>query len=313
MEEKFKFKQKFIDRYSNLIDFNKFKEYSFKKQDKSIRVNTLKINNSKLKSKLKDFKLKKVPWCDQGFFNSGKRTDLGNLPEHGLGYFYIQEASSLIPPLVLNPKKEDFVLDMAAAPGSKTTQLAAMMKNEGLILANDLDYKRIVSLNSNLQRCGVFNTITTMMEGRFFKNFQFDKILLDAPCSGTGTIRKSPKTILNWSTNIVNRLAGMQKQLIRTAFENLKEGGTLVYSTCTLEPQEDEGVISHLLEEYDNAKLQKISLNNLKSSKPITEFERNIYQKDVKNCLRIWPQDNDSDGFFIAKIKKFRMILKNRI
>jgi len=304
MEEKFKFKQKFIDRYSNLIDFNKFKEYSFKKQDKSIRVNTLKINNSKLKSKLKDFKLKKVPWCDQGFFISGKRTDLGNLPEHGLGYFYIQEASSMIPPLVLNPKKEDFVLDMAAAPGSKTTQLAAMMKNEGLILANDLDYKRIVSLNSNLQRCGVFNTITTMMEGRFFKNFQFDKILLDAPCSGTGTIRKSPKTILNWSTNIVNRLAGMQKQLIRTAFENLKEGGTLVYSTCTLEPQEDEGVISHLLEEYDNAKLQKISLNNLKSSKPITEFERNIYQKDVKNCLRIWPQDNDSDGFFIAKIKK---------
>ena len=104
MEEKFKFKQKFIDRYSNLIDFNKFKEYSFKKQDKSIRVNTLKINNSKLKSKLKDFKLKKVPWCDQGFFISGKRTDLGNLPEHGLGYFYIQEASSMIPPLVLNPK-----------------------------------------------------------------------------------------------------------------------------------------------------------------------------------------------------------------
>ena len=297
------FKENFIERYSKLTNFEKFKEYSLKQQDKSIRVNTLKITNSKLKSKLKDFKLKQIPWCKEGFFISGERTDLGNLPEHGLGYFYIQEASSMIPPLVLNPKN-DFVLDMAAAPGSKTTQMAEIMKNKGLIVANDLDYKRIVSLNSNLQRCGVTNTVTTIMEGRFFKNFQFDKILLDAPCSGTGTIRKSPNTILEWNPNMVNRIAGIQKQLIRTAFENLKEEGILVYSTCTLEPQENEGVISYLLEEYDNIKVEKINLKNIKSSKPILEFEGNKYNKEVKNCLRIWPQDNDTDGFFITKIKK---------
>jgi len=189
------FKEKFIERYSKLTNFKKFKEYSLKQQDKSIRVNTLKITTPKLKSKLNDFKLKKIPWCKEGFFISGSRTDLGNLSEHGLGYFYIQEASSMIPPLVLNPK-DDLVLDMAAAPGSKTTQMAAMMKNSGVIIANDLDYKRIVSLNSNLQRCGVSNTVTTMMEGRFLKNYHFDKILLDAPCSGTGTIRKSPNTIV---------------------------------------------------------------------------------------------------------------------
>ena len=297
------FKEKFIERYSKLTNFKEFKKYSVKQQEKSIRVNTLKITSTKLKSKLKDFKLKQIPWNKNGFFISGERTDLGNLPEHGLGYFYIQEASSMIPPLVLNPKDE-LVLDMAAAPGSKTTQMAAMMKNKGLIVANDLDYKRIVSLNSNLQRCGVTNTITTMMEGRFFKNYQFDKILLDAPCSGTGTIRKSPNTISEWSPNIVNRLCGIQKQLARTAFENLKEGGNLVYSTCTLEPREDEEVISHLVDEYDNLKIEKINLNNIKSSKPVLEFEGKKYNKEVKNCLRIWPQDNDSDGFFIAKIKK---------
>ena len=179
-----------------------------------------------------------------------------------------------------------------------------MMKNKGLIIANDLDYKRIVSLNSNLQRCGVLNTITTTMEGRFFRNYQFDKILLDAPCSGTGTLRKSPRTILEWSPNIVNRLAGIQKQLIRTAFENLRKGGFLVYSTCTLEPQENEGVISHLLEQYDNARVKKISLKNIKSSNPILEFQRDKYNKEVNNCLRIWPQDNDTEGFFVAKIRK---------
>ncbi len=294
------FKEKFIERYSKLTNFKKFKEYSLKKQDKSIRVNTLKIKSLKLK----DFKLKQIPWHKDGFFISGKRTDLGNLPEHGLGYFYIQEASSMIPPLVLNPKENDFVLDMAAAPGSKTTQMAAMMRNKGLILANDVDHKRIISLNSNLQRCGVTNTVTTILEGRFFKNYQFDKILLDAPCSGTGTLRKSPNTIQDWSQNIINRLCGIQRQLIRTAFENLKEGGTLVYSTCTLEPQEDEGIVSYLLDQYDNAKLEKINIKNIKSSSPVLEFEGNKYSKEVKNCLRIWPQDNDTDGFFVAKIKK---------
>lgn len=294
------FKEKFIERYSKLTNFKKFKEYSLKKQDKSIRVNTLKVKSLKLK----DFKLKQIPWHKDGFFISGKRTDLGNLPEHGLGYFYIQEASSMIPPLVLNPKENDFVLDMAAAPGSKTTQMAAMMKNKGLVLANDVDHKRIISLNSNLQRCGVTNTVTTILEGRFFKNYQFDKILLDAPCSGTGTLRKSPNTIQDWSQNIINRLCGIQRQLIRTAFENLKEGGTIVYSTCTLEPQEDEGIVSYLLDQYDNAKLEKINVKNIKSSSPVLEFEGNKYNKEVKNCLRIWPQDNDTDGFFVAKIKK---------
>jgi tRNA (cytosine49-C5)-methyltransferase len=298
------FKEKFIERYSKLTDFKKFKEYSTKYQDKSIRTNTLKITTTKLKQKLKDYSLKQVPWCKEGFFISGERTDLGNLPEHGLGYFYIQEASSMVPPLVLEPKKNDFILDIAASPGSKTTQLASLMQNTGLIIANDIDHMRIKALASNLQRCGITNTAVTMMEGRFFKDYQFDKILLDAPCTGTGTIRKSPRTILDWSPNLIKRIAGIQKQLIKIAFQNLKPKGTLVYSTCTMEPEEDEAVISHLLENFENAKLEKINIKNLKSSEPITKFENNNYNKEVKKCLRIWPQDNHTDGFFIAKIRK---------
>ena len=143
------------------------------------------------------------------------------------------------------------------------------------------------------------------MEGRYFKdsNIKFDRILVDAPCSGTGTIRKSLKTLRIWNPNAVKRLCGQQKQLLETAFQILKENGTIVYSTCSLEPEEDEAVVSSLLEKHKNAKLEEIELN-IKRSEPILEFEGNKYNPEVKKCLRIWPQDNDSEGFFVAKIKK---------
>ncbi|HLC55733.1 MAG TPA: NOL1/NOP2/sun family putative RNA methylase [Candidatus Nanoarchaeia archaeon] len=297
------FKDKFIERYSNLTDIEEFKKYSTTFLRRSLRVNTLKITVKELKDRLKDWKLTQVPWCKEGFFITGERRDIGNLIEHALGYVYIQEAASMIPSIVLNPSKEDLVLDMAAAPGSKTTHLASIMDNNGLIIANDYDYKRIKALGINLQRCGVLNTIITLQQGRFFKDFNFDKILLDAPCSGTGAIRKSLKTLLSWNANMVRRLAGTQRQLIKIAFENLKEKGTLVYSTCSVEPEENEAIVSYLLDTFDNAKIEKINLD-LKRTSPILEFDNQKYREEVKDCLRIWPQDNDTEGFFITKIKK---------
>lgn len=305
MMKKFpEFKEKFIERYSELTDFKKFKEYSMKDKRKSIRVNTLKISVSDFKKKYSDLKLKQVPWCKEGFFVNSSRTDLGNLLGHSLGHFYVQEASSMVPVEVLNPKKNEIVLDMAAAPGSKTTQISAKMKNTGFVIANDPDYIRCRALNMNLQRCGVSNSVISVMQGRFFSKFKFDKILLDAPCSGTGTLRKSPNTLKEWYPNIAKRIAGVQRQLIKTAFNNLKDNGILVYSTCTLEPEENEGVISYLLDEFENAKVEKINVSDLKSSKPILEFEGKEYNSDVGKCLRIWPQDNDTDGFFVARIRK---------
>ena len=141
------------------------------------------------------------------------------------------------------------------------------------------------------------------MDGNRFHGFQFDRILVDAPCSGTGTIRKSLKTLRIWNPNMIGRLCMTQKNLIETAFNNLKKGGILVYSTCSMEPEENEEVVSYLLEKYDNAKLQEIDLK-IKRSKPITNFNNKKYHKEISKCLRIWPQDNDTEGFFVAKIKK---------
>jgi len=308
--EQIEFKEKFIERYENLTDFEEFKKYSLSFLRRSIRVNTIKIPIDELKKRLeKNWDLEQIPWCKEGFYIEHikkERRDIGNLIEHSLGYFYTQEAASMIPPLVLEPKETDVVLDIAASPGSKTTQIAAMMNNKGILIANDYQIPRIKPLSLNIQRCGITNCIITLMQGQWFynSNIKFDKILVDAPCSGTGTIRKSLKTLRIWNPNMVKRLSITQKQLIETAFNILKQNGTLVYSTCSLEPEENEAVVDFLINKYDNAQLEEIKINNLKRSEPILEFDNNKYNENIKNCLRIWPQDNDTEGFFVAKIKK---------
>lgn len=340
--EELEFKDRFVERYSKLTEFNKFKEYSLAFLRRSIRVNTLKISVHELKERLsKDWTLEQIPWCKEGFWieHKGeekenekgdielvKRRDIGNITEHMLGYFYVQEAASMIPPIVLNPTPGDVVLDMCASPGSKTTQLGMYMENKGILVSNDYKPDRIKPLSVNIQRCGMSNCIVTLMFGQGFKKIGsnvFDKVLVDAPCSGTGTIRKSLKTLRIWNPEMVRRLANQQKQLIETGFNLLKPNGTLVYSTCTLEPEEDEGVISWLLDKYDGksedskeltaetkdsmrikAKTEKINLKGLNVSEPIIEFNGEKYNNGVKNCLRIWPQDNDTEGFFVAKIRK---------
>ncbi|MBW2992442.1 NOL1/NOP2/sun family putative RNA methylase [Candidatus Woesearchaeota archaeon] len=301
-------KPKFVERYREICpDYNAFIESSFKYLRKSIRINTLKISIKKLKENMPDWIFKEIPWCDYGFFIEHKegRRDIGNTIQHSLGQIYVQEAVSMIPPIVLDPKSGDIVLDMCASPGSKTTQLAQIMKNKGLIIANDIKGDRIAALGINIQRCGITNCIVTQMHGQSFgkKGILFDKILVDAPCSATGAIRKSFKTVEMWNPNMIKRLSQTQKSLIKTAFNLLKPNGTLVYSTCSVEPEEDEEVVDYLINEFDNAKVEEIKIN-IKKGKPILKFENKSYSKEVKKTLRIWPQDNDTEGFFIAKIRK---------
>ncbi len=302
-----RFKDAFIERYSKLTDWEEFKKYSLSYLRRCIRINTILGSVKEVKASIekKGWILEPVPWSKDGFWISNpERKDVGNLFEHQIGKIYVQEAASMIPPLVLNPKPGDIVLDMCAAPGSKTTQIAAMMKNQGLIVANDYKGSRLSSLGINLQRSLLTNTIISLMHGKRFYQFKFDKILVDAPCSGTGTLRKSLKTITIWNAGMITKLAKHQKELLENAFNNLKEGGELVYSTCSLEPEEDEGVVHFLLEKYSNAEVVHVNLKGLKTSKPVMEFAGVEYNKQVEHSLRIWPQDNDTEGFFVCKIRK---------
>ncbi len=292
------FPEEFKKRISKLTNFKEYEKTANKFLRRSIRVNTLKISTKELKQRLKNWKLTQIPWSKESFWIEGERRDIGHLLEHQLGYIYVQKAASLLPSIIIEPKGK--VLDMAAAPGSKTTHMAQLMKNKGLIIANDKNYKRITALSANLQRCGVTNTITTIQDARKIKG-EYDKILLDAPCSASGTIRGQTKHSMNtinmWSLKVINSVSNLQKQLILKAYQLLKKNGTLVYSTCSLEPEEDEEVIDYLLKKT-NAKLQKIPLK-LKS-----QTSEKFENKEIKKCIKLWPQFYDTEGFFIAKITK---------
>jgi NOL1/NOP2/sun family putative RNA methylase len=303
------FKPAFEERYRGLLgdQYDEFIRYSSAYIRKCIRVNTLKIGVQELKERLeKGWKLTPVPWCPDGRWIEHKtadRYDIGNIPEHQLGYFYIQEAASMIPPVVLAPQPGERVLDLCAAPGSKTSQLAQAMQNAGVLVANDVQGARLKPLGLNLQRCGVTNGIVTLNANRRFAPRSFDRVLVDAPCSGTGTIRRSLKTMMMWSPGLVRRMASEQRRLLQLGFDLLRPGGTLVYSTCTLEPEENEGVVSWLLEKNPEGRLEPTELD-IKRSPAIREWEGRTYHEDIEKTLRIYPQDNDTEGFFVAKVRK---------
>lgn len=300
------FKDKFIERYSKLTDWSEYKKYSLSFLNKSIRVNTLKISLEELKERISnDWYIKQIPWCEEGLWVEHKqgRLDVGNTIEHALGYYYVQEAASMIPPIVLDPKENEVILDMCAAPGSKSSQIAQMMCNKGVLVANDAKGIRLASLGINLQRMGITNTVISLGSGESLKEIKFDRILLDAPCSGTGTIRKSVKTISMWNPQTIKFIQSLQRKLINNAFSLLKEGGVLVYSTCSTEPDENEAVVDYFLAREESARLKEIKID-IKRSPAVEEFDNKIYSQEVKKCLRIWPQDNNTEGFFVAKFVK---------
>jgi NOL1/NOP2/sun family putative RNA methylase len=293
-----------LERYSRLTDIDELKRYSLSFLHKSIRVNTIKASVADAKSRLaKDWVLTPIPWCKEGFWlkHHAGRLDVGNTVEHALGYMYVQEAASMIPPVVLDPQPGEVVLDLCAAPGSKTTQLAQYMENTGVLVANDVTTDRLAALGINLQRCGVSNVVVTQMNA--MRNQKFDRILLDAPCSGTGTIRKSLRTLMTWSLSATVKLCKTQHQLLECAWPMLKTGGTLVYSTCSLEPEEDEAMVSWFLGKHADADIKDIDLP-IKRNPGITSWDGRDFDPRVAKTLRIWPQDNDTEGFFVAKIVK---------
>lgn len=294
-------------------DIERFWQFSQKHLPKTIRCNTLKISTEELKSRLqnKGWEIKQ-PFQDfpeimivESQLSPG---ELGKSREHLLGYFYVQELSSMMPMLALQPKEDELVLDLCASPGSKTTQASALMKNKGTIIANDKDIARISILSANLERQGCSNAIITRHDGIILceklkkLGMKFDKILTDVPCSGEGNIRSSPKTLLIWNIKAIEKLSRIQKKLAESALSVLKEGGELLYSTCTHSPEENELVIQYLLDKY-NVKIQEIKLP-LKTREGITSWQGKELSPELKKAVRIYPQDNNTEGFFLCKIKK---------
>jgi NOL1/NOP2/sun family putative RNA methylase len=270
-----------------------------------IRVNTLKISRGELKERLEKigWKLEEVPWYENAFFVETEGS-LAKTNEFFLGYYYIQDAASLVPVIVLNPQPGEIVLDACASPGSKTTFIAELMKNEGLIIANDVTPKRIKALSFNLQKIGATNVVVTMMDARNIKRLgiKFDKILLDVPCSSSGTFISSFRVLQFWSQHVVKRLSKLQKQLLKAAVEVLKEEGVLVYSTCSLDPEENEENLEYAVKKL-GLKPEPIEVRGLKYRRGLEAYGKRRFEYS-KFAIRFYPFDNLTEGFFVCKLRK---------
>ena len=263
----------------------------------TLRVNTLKYDIHSLMNyfKEKNIKFERVPWYkDALIIKNAKEKDIQKLDIYEKGYIYLQSLSSMVPPIVLNPKPSESVLDVAAAPGSKTTQLAAIMDNKGKILANELDKIRFERLKYNIDSQGATMVETINKRGEVLGTIyeeQFDKVLLDTPCSGEGRfIATSTATYRNWSEKTVKDLVKLQKKLIQSAAKALKPRGELVYSTCTINKHENEEIIEYAINEL-GLKLINIDL----------EIKDAIRIKE--KAIKILPSKT-MEGFFIAKFVK---------
>lgn len=276
---------------------------------RSIRVNTLKISVDDFLTLVSPYnwQLMPVPWCAEGFWIERDDEDavpLGSTAEHLSGLFYIQEASSMLPVAALfaEGNTPERVMDVAAAPGSKTTQIAARMGNHGAILANEFSASRVKVLHANISRCGIQNVALTHFDGRVFGAAlpeAFDAILLDAPCSGEGVVRKDPDALKNWSVESNLEIAATQRELIDSAFHALRPGGTLVYSTCTLNRDENEDVCLWLKAQYPDA-VEFLPLYDL--------FATADEAATPEGFLHVFPQIYDCEGFFVARLRKTQAV-----
>ena len=285
----------------------------------TIRLNSLKgdIDDTKAELIKRGYDLREIPWSKDTYFVMNKdKAEVSQTEMYTDGRYYIQNLSSILATLVLDPKEKETILDMCAAPGSKTTHIADVTRNKATVIANDIDMGRISDLQSVVDQFGAKVKVTLSDGKEFGKNYPvyFDKVLLDAPCSGEGLIYfKNGDPLRFWSMDKVKRSMFEQKELIESAFKSLKHGKYMVYSTCTLEPEENEGVLTHLLKTFPNAKIEKINIKSdiFKSTpelkqhiKPgITKWSGNVYDSQVRNAMRIVP-NKMMMGFFIAKISK---------
>lgn len=285
-------------------EYEKYAECLDKPMFHGIRINTMKISVCDF-LKINPFHLKAVPWCENGFYYDEKLDKPSKHPYYYAGLYYIQEPSAMTPANVLPVSKHDRVLDLCAAPGGKSTELGAKLNGTGLLVSNDISASRAKALLKNIELFGVENALVISeaphkLKERFFE--YFDKILIDAPCSGEGMFRKSNSMITAWSDDKNESFAKLQREIVSYAVDMLKPGGKLVYSTCTFSPMENEQSVEYMLslderlslceidrwEEFDEGHPEWGSTNN----------------DDLKKCVRLWPHRLKGEGHFVCLVKK---------
>jgi 16S rRNA (cytosine1407-C5)-methyltransferase len=309
----------FLEKLRLVIPVNQwdrvFRTFSMERPA-TFRVNSLKAPSFSLKERLEPqgFKVENIPWYKDAYIlRKGRQKDLEKTELYQKGEIYVQGLSSMIPPLVLAPQPGDKVLDLTAAPGSKTTQLACLMKNQGQIAANDNNPIRLAKLKANVELQGAANV--SLLEagdgGLVWKKHweAFDRVLLDAPCSSEGRFQlEEPSTYGYWKEDTNRKMAKDQRRLFKSAFLALKPGGSMVYSTCTFAPEENEMVLNWALETFADAlEIEGISIPLPVHTQGLSSWGDTRFHPSVTKSLRLLPAP-DIEGFFVARLRKTKSV-----
>ncbi|WP_414838099.1 RsmB/NOP family class I SAM-dependent RNA methyltransferase [Candidatus Nanosalina sp. VS9-1] len=291
-----------MERYKPIIDdWEAFREECQKDAVPAVRRNPLKARKSFEQALKKDFpEAEKSDW-NSDVYRLPRSKSPGKSMLHWRGEYYVQEESASLPVEVLDPRPGEKVLDMCAAPGGKTTQIASKMDNRGLVVSNDDSSRRLKSLHANIYRTGSAIVDVTNYDGRRIPGTEkFDRVLVDAPCSGEGN--NARRSFEASSSHEREHLAELQYQLLEKAFQIVKEGGVVVYSTCTFAPEENEAVVSKALDEKD-VKLEDID-TDVESRRGVENFSGLEFGEEMSKTVRIYPHHLNSGGIFVARFRK---------
>uniref|UniRef100_A0A1B6JAI1 SAM-dependent MTase RsmB/NOP-type domain-containing protein n=1 Tax=Homalodisca liturata TaxID=320908 RepID=A0A1B6JAI1_9HEMI len=299
-----------------LTELMDFLESSESQRPLTIRTNSLKTRRRDLAQALIGRGVNLDPvgkWSKVGLVVYNSTVPIGATPEYLAGHYILQGASSMLPVMALAPQENEKVLDMCAAPGGKASHIAAVMKNTGVLFANDINKDRGKAIVGNFHRLGVINSVICSYDGRKFSTVMkgFDRVLLDAPCSGTGVISKDPSVKTSKDPQDVQRCHTLQRQLLLEAIDctNAKSstGGYIVYSTCSVMPEENEAVVDFALKRRD---VKVVDTGLEFGNEGFTNYRHSRFHPSLKLARRYYPHTHNMDGFFVCKLKKFSNIVK---
>ncbi len=296
----------FTEKMQSLLG-NEFEDYIKCYEEKrlyGLRVNTKKISVEEFKE-ICPFEITQIPWIENGFYYDGEHVQAAKHPYYFAGLYYLQEPSAMTPANRLPIEPGDKVLDVCAAPGGKATELGAKLKGEGVLIANDISNSRAKGLLKNIEVFGIGNVLVLSEEpGKLEEYFPeyFDKILIDAPCSGEGMFRKDKKMVKAWEEHGPQFFAKIQRSIVTQAARMLKPGGMMLYSTCTFDPEENEGTIEYLMSQYPEFVIKEIRpYEGFACGKPeVTDSKL----EDFKKTVRIWPHKMHGEGHYVALLQK---------